>query len=275
MKAARLLTLLLFCLAGCVLADGAPDKPAQTRRGVGDAGRIKMASYNIRHGQGMDGKLDLARTAKVLRRFGADLIALQEVDETCTRSGRVDQAAELAKLLNMHHAFGDFMDYQGGRYGLAVLSRHAVTRTIRHQLPSGAEPRCALEIIVEPTGGASTLSFVCIHNDWTTEDRRVMQVRTLLSVLSERTHPVILAGDFNAGPTAESMLLLQSSGWSLMAKKGQQKTWPADTPTKELDHFMTRGLPPGGAACTVHDERVASDHRPISATFLFGGVANQ
>src|SRR5690606_41483172 len=83
----------------------------------------RIVSYNIRHGRGADNEVDLERTAAVLRRLDPDVVALQEVDQGVARSGGEDQAARLGELLGMHHAFGAFMDYQGGHYGMAILSQ--------------------------------------------------------------------------------------------------------------------------------------------------------
>ena len=70
----------------------------------------------------------------------------------------------------MEHAFGKFMGYQGGEYGMAVLSRFPIAKVVRHQLPEGAEPRCALEVKVTPKGWSEPLSFIGIHLDWTKGD---------------------------------------------------------------------------------------------------------
>ena len=78
------------------------------------ADELRLVAYNIHHGEGMDGKLDLERIARVIAAEKPDLVALQEVDKGCKRSGSIDQAAKLAKLLKMDHRFGKFMDYQGG-----------------------------------------------------------------------------------------------------------------------------------------------------------------
>lgn len=221
-------------------------------------------AYNIKHGRGMDNEVNLKRIANVLRALKPDLIALQEIDHTCTRSGTVDEAAALGKLLGMEHRFGKFMNFQGGQYGLAILSRFPIEKTIRHQLAPGAEPRCALEIVVRPTANGNPLSFLSIHNDWTREDFRVAQVKDLIQGLAEQKHAVILAGDFNAQPDDKSLALLTKAGFSMVAKKGGRKTFPSPAPKVEIDYFMTRGIkfskPP---TCSVHDERVASDHRPI------------
>ena len=87
---------------------------------------IRVATYNIKHGRGMDGVLDLERTLATLKSLNADVIALQEVDDQARRSGGVDQASWLAERLGMHAAYGAFMDFQGGRYGLAILSRRPI-----------------------------------------------------------------------------------------------------------------------------------------------------
>src|SRR5690606_2840765 len=68
--------------------------------------KITVLTYNIHHGEGMDGKLDLERIANVIRSVNPDLVALQEVDRKTQRSAGVDQAEELARLTGMRHVFG-------------------------------------------------------------------------------------------------------------------------------------------------------------------------
>lgn len=241
--------------------------------GAEPAGRptLRVVSFNIRHGVGMDGTLDLDRTAAVLRRLEPDLVAVQEVDEQCGRSGGVDQAAALGKALGMEHRFGEFMDYDGGRYGLAVLSKLPIKATRRHELPRGAEPRCALEVEVEVPGLDQPVSFTCVHNDWTKEAIRVAQMRALVAALGDR-RPAIVAGDYNGEPDSESLAVLAAAGWRILAKdgaRGANPTWPADEPTQDIDHVAERGLPEYSVSHDVIDERVASDHRPILAVFTF------
>ena len=222
---------------------------------------LKIVAYNIHHGAGTDGKLDLARIAAVIAEEDPDLVTLQEVDQKCQRSGGVDQAAELGKLLKMDHRFGKFMDFQRGEYGMAVLSRLPIKESTRHVLPEGAEPRCALEIVVQPEGWEKPLSLVGIHNDWTKEEIRVRQVSDLLAKL-EKKHPVILAGDFNAEPGSDSLKLLAKDGWQILRRKPAE-TWPSMKPKVEIDFFIAKGLPPFTYRDQVMKEEVASDHRPI------------
>ena len=63
---------------------------------------VTVMSFNIHHGQGTDGVVDLKRTARVIRASGADIAGLQEVDRNfAERSNWTDQAAELARLLTV------------------------------------------------------------------------------------------------------------------------------------------------------------------------------
>src|SRR5215207_8498273 len=77
---------------------------------------LRVLSYNIHHAEGTDGKLDLARIAGVIRAAEPDLVAVQEVDRDTTRTNKVDQTAELAKLTKLHGEFAKAIDLQGGGY---------------------------------------------------------------------------------------------------------------------------------------------------------------
>ena len=93
-----------------------------------------MLSYNIHHAEGVDNKLDLERIANVILSVKPDIIALQEVDQKATRSGSVDQPAELARLTKMNVAFGANIPLQGGHYE-AVASDHRAILAVLEFLP--------------------------------------------------------------------------------------------------------------------------------------------
>ena len=62
---------------------------------------MRILTYNIHHGEGLDGRIDLPRIAAVIAAQRPDLVALQEVDRNARRSGGVDQAAELGRLTGL------------------------------------------------------------------------------------------------------------------------------------------------------------------------------
>lgn len=229
---------------------------------------MRVATYNIRHGVGMDDALRLERTAATLRALDADIIGLQEVDSVVRRSNDVDQARLLGDLLGMRASFGAFMPYQGGAYGMAILSRWPIVRTTSLRLPDGNEPRIALVAEVERPDG-TRLTVVNVHFDWVESDRyRYAQAEVVRTMLDTLSTPWLLLGDFNDEPGSRTLRLLTRAGDEATKPDSARLTFPAaPTPTKEID-FIVAG-PRGGwrvGDVTVVAERLASDHRPVVAT---------
>ncbi|MFT5731633.1 MAG: endonuclease/exonuclease/phosphatase family metal-dependent hydrolase [Planctomycetota bacterium] len=227
---------------------------------------FRALSYNIKHGLGLDGRLDLGRTAAVLRSSNADVIALQEVDLCAKRSGYRNQVNALAAQLGMHPAFGSFMDYQGGQYGMAALSRFPVVRAESLRLPDGNEPRVALALEVQLPGGERLL-MLNVHFDWVEDDRfRVAQAKVVRDYLAQAKLPWILMGDFNDGPASATLDLFREVGVEAPKPAGESATIPADQPTREID-FIFHSKDPGWISATarVLKEELASDHRPVLA----------
>ncbi|WP_459557429.1 endonuclease/exonuclease/phosphatase family protein [Lacunimicrobium album] len=227
---------------------------------------LRVLSYNIKRGLGNDDKTDLARTAAVIKTLNPDLVGLQEVDENAKRSGSVDQAAELGKQLGMHHSFAPFMDYDGGRYGLAVLSKYPIEKSTIVKLPTGNEPRVALVVDVKLPGG-EIVSFVCLHFDWVRDDKfRVAQANELKTHLEGLKTPCLVVGDFNDGPESKTLELMRRG--MLEAKKPAEDrfTFSSDRPRSEIDFIMMS--PPSRfdvKMVDVIEEPMASDHRPLLA----------
>ncbi|QDU83166.1 hypothetical protein Pla163_02630 [Planctomycetes bacterium Pla163] len=234
-----------------------------------EVGTLRAATYNVRHGEGSDGVLDLVRTADVLRELEADFVGLQEVDLGVARTNGVNQPLALADALGMHPAFGSFMDYQGGRYGMAILSKHPLVDTYALRLPDGNEPRVAL-IAEARLPDDSTVLVVNVHFDWVDDDGfRFAQARALAEHLAELDRPFVLLGDFNDGPDSRTLALFRELATEADKPDAARSTWPADEPRVEID-FVFAGPPAAwnvGPARVV-DESVASDHRPVVAELV-------
>ena len=233
------------------------------------ADAIRVVAYNIKHGRGMDGIVDLERTAATLEALDADIIALQEVDELASRSGNIDQANWLAKRLGMHAAFGAFMDFQGGRYGLALLSRQPIQSHETWRLPNGNEPRVALAArILTKSGEAFTA--VSVHFDWVKDDGyRFEQAQETIRRINALETPWIVLGDFNDVPDSRTMAAFGRIGRNAMKPENASATFPSDQPRIEIDYIITG---PAGAwmpaAAVVIPESRTSDHRPVMADLL-------
>ncbi|SHJ12526.1 Metal-dependent hydrolase, endonuclease/exonuclease/phosphatase family [Rubritalea squalenifaciens DSM 18772] len=223
-------------------------------------GELRVVSYNIKHGEGMDGKLDLERTAAVLKKLNADVIALQEVDKNCIRSGGVDQAATLAKMLGMHHYFGKAIPLGKGEYGNAVLSKFPIEATKLHQLPGAGEKRVVAEVQVKV--GGEKVSICSNHLDHKSEQVRMQQIEAFAAAVADYQHPLLLTGDFNAQPDSKVMAYCRKQ-WTLVDKEGAKKTCPATNPRVEIDYCVLLNWKVKKAFSRVVDESVASDHRPV------------
>ncbi|QDU53858.1 endonuclease/exonuclease/phosphatase family protein [Aeoliella mucimassa] len=225
---------------------------------------LRIASYNIRHGAGIDLKLDLKRTADAIRKFDADVVALQEVDMAVERSGKLNELRELGSRLQMHTAFLSFMDYQGGRYGLGLLSRLPIVRVHRIELPSGTEPRAALAVEVM-TDDNRVVTVVDTHLDWVADDtKRWSQAGLLRDACQQLDTPVVLLGDFNDRPGSRTIEMLSEEFRRAAKPDDNRFTFPADGPNREIDFlFVDRKHEWELSESTVVDEPMASDHRPI------------
>lgn len=250
----RAVVLFLASLAAC--------RPATRPTPAGSP--LTVVSYNIRHGAGVDDVIDLPRTAAVLRALSPDLIGLQEVDHRVRRSGGVAQADSLGALLGMRAAFGAFMPYQGGEYGLAILSRHPVVRATPVRLPDGNEPRVALVADIALPAG-DTITAINVHFDWVDNDTlRYAQARALTSVLDTLSRPWIILGDFNDQPGSRTLALFTARASEARKPANARFTFSSTEPTKEIDFvFMAPASAWRPATATVVEEHVASDHRPV------------
>ncbi len=215
----------------------------------------------------MDGQLDLPRLASVITRCAPDVVALQEVDVRTRRAQGVDQAAELGELTGLQAIFGPAMDYDGGQYGEAILSRWPLESVEVHALPHDdqTEPRCVVAARVVPPD-QSAFIFAGTHLEHARAPLRLCQAGKVSSKLAP-SHPpnMIVAGDFNDAPDSAPLLVLRRH-WADASDGRWEKTWPADEPQVTLDYVLYR---PATAwrviEVQVVDETVASDHRPVLA----------
>jgi endonuclease/exonuclease/phosphatase family metal-dependent hydrolase len=230
--------------------------------------RVRVLSYNIHHGEGVDGRFDLARIAGVIRSASPDLVALQEVDQKTGRTEKVDQPAELARLTEMQVAFGGNLRLLGGDYGNAVLSRWPIARQRNHLLPSlgGGEQRGVLEVELSLPENRGPLVLLATHFDFRPDPAErlasVAAIEKLLHALPER--PAVLAGDLNAVPASEAIAALGQQWTSSSAQ--ELPTSPAGKPRRQIDYVWFRPRARWRVVeVRVLDEAVASDHRPLLA----------
>lgn len=232
------------------------------------AQHLKVLTYNIHHGENMKGQVDIQGIANVILATNPDLVALQEVDSVTNRTHKSDQLKELAAITGMYTYFAKAMDYDGGGYGNGILSRLPIKSSHTLPLPgaAGSEPRVA-GVITLQLPGDSLLQFISTHLDASNNGNdRIEQVKILLQYCQKNKTNTILAGDFNAIPTAKEMTLLKPVFADATQTLGH--TFPSDTPTTKLDYIWVYPTHRWTViAPKVVEETVASDHRPVVCEF--------
>lgn len=255
-------------LSGCA--------PAITRAGA--AAPLRVLVYNIHAGKDAAGAHNLERVAALVRQTGADLALLQEVDRGTERSGGEDQLATLQRLTGMHGAFGRTLDYQGGEYGIAVLSRWPVQRDAVHALRvhppqeragGSYEPRGVLHAQVEAPGGPVHLLNTHLDASRTDQYRlqEVEQVRALADSLARSGALVLVGGDFNAEPGTAVIAHMTAAGWRdawAACGAGEGLTFPAAGPVKRIDYLFIS--PDVGCRAAEVLATETSDHQPVLIT---------
>ncbi|HCR54053.1 MAG TPA: hypothetical protein DIW27_06525 [Cytophagales bacterium] len=201
---------------------------------------IKVLSFNILHGATTRGDFDLDAIAKVIIEADPDFVALQEVDYKTRRAKNYDLATELGWRTKMAPLFGRAMPYDGGEYGEGVLSKYTFLQTRNVPLPysTGNEPRAALEVItVLPSG--DTIAFIGTHLDHLEDETdRVAQTKRINEVFSRNQYPTLLAGDLNAEPGSNPIVILEKMWTPAYDKNNVQFTYPSDKPIKKIDYVM-------------------------------------
>lgn len=236
-------------------------------------------TYNIHSCKGADGRISPERIARVIAAYEPDIVALQEVDVGRYRSGKADQAYEIAAFLKMFCHFHPSLNIQEELYGNAVLSSFPLKLVKVGKLPGirrkpGLEPRSALWVEIDIAG--IPVNFITTHFGL----RRLERCRQadLLTGGKWLTHeecscPVILGGDLNSMPGSyvyrRFQRLLRDVQWRVQGQK-EKATWPSRLPFKRIDYiFVSDGIevksvqvPRSGLSIT------ASDHLPLIADII-------
>ncbi len=230
--------------------------------------KLRVMTYNIHVGVGMDKKLDLQRIADVINDQHPDLVGLQEVDRGVKRTQGVDEIAELARLTRMQFVFAHNLDYQGGQYGVAILSRFPILATDHRKYENKREAERRGMIRIEVNVGGRRLSFATTHLDYQYEDGRVFETEQLLKFLKDQASPLIVVGDFNEEPNGDAYKLMSAEfrdAWLESKAKQIGLSYPADQPVKRIDYIFHRSNDGVRAKRTWTVPTPASDHVPVLA----------
>jgi endonuclease/exonuclease/phosphatase family metal-dependent hydrolase len=216
---------------------------------------LRILTYNTHNCIGMDNVADYGRIADVINKVNPDVVALQELDSMTQRS-KSFILKYLADRTSMYWTYGPAISYQGGKYGIGILSKEKPMNTRILKLPGREEQRALL--IAE----FQEYVFCCTHLSLTEEDRR-LSTFIILEAVEDISKPVFLGGDMNDvhGSPMQNMLSEKFSPLN----DYKQNTFPVKNPNLCIDFIY--GYNNGNTYSVLHrqviDEQMASDHLPV------------
>jgi endonuclease/exonuclease/phosphatase family metal-dependent hydrolase len=235
---------------------------------------LKVLSYNVHHCNppSKPGLIDVDGIAKVIIASKADLVGLQEIDVNNERSGmHLDQAEKLAELTGMKFYFSKGLDYKGGGYGTAILSKYPISAMETIHLPeeAGTERR-TLSVLTTELPDGKQVRFGNTHLDFTSDANALAQAKAITTYFEGEKLPVLLVGDFNVEESSLTMAHLDAT-FDRTCEQGCPNTIPVVNPRKAIDFiFYSPGF---GIQTMIHEviqEHYASDHLPVLAKLKFG-----
>jgi len=241
---------------------------------MGITRRLKLMTYNIHSGVGVDRRYDLGRIQRVLHEEQPDIAALQELECGSGRTSNDDQPNALASNLALTSSYCATRPEEQGSFGLAVLSAFPVVHQQQYDLSyqTGGEPRSCLRVDLEVAPGAVLHVFNC-HLGLGVRERafqRKQMMSDAILLSQELRHPVVVMGDFNDRPIPVVHRTLRKHFTDAFTAAGKRwgPTFKLGPIPFRLDHiYLSAGI--RVVDCLVRNDqltRVASDHRPVIAS---------
>ena len=217
---------------------------------------LKLMSYNIKNANGMDNVCNFQRIANVINNTSPDVVAIQEVDSMTNRSGQKYVLGEIAERTQMHGYFAPAIDYDGGKYGIGLLTKQVPLRLQSLPLPGREEARTL--ILAEFTD----YIYCCTHMSLTEEDR-MKSLELVKAFTSSSTKPLFLAGDMNAEPESGFIKELQKDFQILSNPKPRSSCFRSSIRDGNIAMLKQNAKGFAVISAKVINEPMASDHRPI------------
>ncbi len=254
---------------------------------------LRLLTFNIAHGRGLalyQGfqrktrlRKNLDRIARLLVASGADLVALQEVDESSYWNRRLHLLEYLQTAADYPSSAMSVHNRRDGRrplaYGNGFLTRFPVEHSLTHAFGQATMGEKGFQY-VETATPYGTLPLINLHLDYRSRKRRIQQVEQLASFLQQRSErspegrnhlfPPIVCGDFNSSskPAQDAVAHLfrflgEHEHYSIWPKAA--RTFPAHLPSRGLDFILLPACFELRMCQVIRS--FASDHLPVLVEF--------
>ena len=228
---------------------------------------IRVATWNIHGGVGLDGVRDYSRTLECLVALEADIIALQEVDSRKWEAS-VALFDDFRHRLGLHGVAAHAIRAKDGDYGQLLFSRWPIVHSVEHDISyPGCEPRRAIEAFVQTAAGR--LRVIATHLGLKRRERG-RQVLRLADVVSDSKCPTVLLGDFNDWSRFQLGTGVLERALPAFTR---ERTFPSRSPLFRLDRIYCRPSALLGATRVIKSGWFISDHLPVVADLVPAAIS--
>lgn len=231
-------------------------------------GQITIMSFNTQHCINRENIINYDEFSKIITDSGADIICLQEIDKGTGRSNEDNQMKELGERCNMYNTFAKAINFDGGEYGIGMLSKEKPLSIEQLPLP-GEEARTML--IAE----FKNLYVICTHLALQDSNRAASAkiiTEKALKIAKKHNKPIILCGDLNEDNLKSDMFVYLMNYWNI--ESIDEPTYPTPKAENRIDFILS--LKNTDIKCVNKkvitelkgvNVKKASDHFPIVCKF--------
>ncbi|MEN0052164.1 MAG: endonuclease/exonuclease/phosphatase family protein [Mucilaginibacter sp.] len=249
-------------------------KTAGAKHGKDFSNTLRVMSYNVHHCNPPSKPrfIDVNAVAMAIKAQHPDLVAVQEIDVNTVRSGKINEASQIARITGMNFYFAKSIDTDGGDYGVLILSKFPISEMTTHRLPTdettkGEHRVLATVKVTLPSG--KQIRFGCTHLDAQhTETNRLLQITEINKLAEAEKLPFIIAGDLNARPGSKVINLLDEKFNRTCNSCGF--TIPSVNPKSTIDFVAYLQKDKFNVIShEVVQEHYASDHLPVLSVIQY------
>ena len=222
-----------------------------------DTKNLTLMTFNTHHCQGTDNVVDYTRVSNIIKAQNPNVVALEELDSMTTRTSKVYQLDKLAQLTGMYATYGPAISFQGGKYGIGILSKEKPV-SVKHIALPGSEARTLL--VCEFTDYVYAATHLALE-----QKNRNTSVDLIRQEAATWTKPFFVAGDFNALPSSSEMATFRV--YFKVLNDTSKYTYSSTSPTECIDYIASFKLKNTNTVVStkVIDNAYASDHKAVVA----------
>lgn len=165
---------------------------------------LKIITFNVAHGKGLDGIIDIERQAEFLKQYNPDIVFLQEIDMYTKRAGERNQIREFSKKVGLYYSSMESnITLEQGYYGDGIITRFPISFSTNYLMPLTDINHEQRGILCNRISfGTTKINLFSVHLS-TYQEERILAAKEIYKIMSkiDPNELIIMGGDFNVGVT--------------------------------------------------------------------------